>query len=215
MPSTSRSSPSLTRALLSLALLALALQIPAHAETKFKPVPTQFIAALGDPQANSGTGAETWGLWRLDPGPRGVRLDSYDTFRIAGGIAPAGWTLDSSDWWLEEHGLIMERPEASLAPGKYLVTGGRTVMTTLTVLAADKDGAHRWQLDDGAKLIDVTHLRCRSARYKPATAASSCTPAAAQQSNFPVAPGGLMPAVNGCSKQDYAVLFLVGVAEEQ
>ena len=105
--------------------------------------------------------------------------------------------------------------EASLAPGKYLVTGGRTVMTTLTVLAADKDGAHRWQLDDGAKLIDVTHLRCRSARYKPATAASSCTPAAAQQSNFPVAPGGLMPAVNGCSKQDYAVLFLVGVAEEQ
>lgn len=215
MPSALRVLPSFVRGLLGLTLLALPLQLPAHAETKFKPIPTQFIAALGDPQANSGTGAEAWGLWRLDPGPRGVRLDSYDGFRISGGLAPAGWSLDTSDWWLEEHGLIMERPDASLAPGKYLVTGGRTVMTTLTVLAPDKDGAHRWQLDDGAKLIDVTHLRCRSARYKPATAQSACSPAGAQQSMFPVAPGGVMPAVPGCAKQDYAVLFIVGVAEEQ
>ena len=34
----------------------------------------QFIAALGDPKATSGTGANTWGLWREDPGPQGVRL---------------------------------------------------------------------------------------------------------------------------------------------
>jgi len=31
---------------------------------------TRFIAALGDPNSNSGTGAETWGLWVDDPGPR-------------------------------------------------------------------------------------------------------------------------------------------------
>ena len=41
---------------------------------KFQRVQTQFIAALGDPGASSGRGAETWGLWREDPGPRGVRL---------------------------------------------------------------------------------------------------------------------------------------------
>jgi len=32
----------------------------------------------GDPNANSGAGAENWGLWRKDPGPRGVRLYNYD-----------------------------------------------------------------------------------------------------------------------------------------
>ena len=37
-----------------------------------------------------------------------------------------------ADWWLEEHGLIMERPTA-LPPGQYKVTGDREVTTTLTV----------------------------------------------------------------------------------
>ena len=44
----------------------------AEDQTKFRRVPTQFIAALGDPQATSGGGAETWGIWYVDPGPRGV-----------------------------------------------------------------------------------------------------------------------------------------------
>ncbi len=193
----------------------LPLQAQARAETIFKPVPTQFIAALGDPGANSGTGAETWGLWRKDPGPRGVRLASYESLKAAGGVAPAQWKLDSTDWWLEEHGLIMEQPEASLPPGKYLVTGGREVESVLTIHPKDWDGTQRWDLANSAKLIDVTHLRCRSARYKPETAHSSCTPATVRQSEFPVAPGGLMPPVAGCSKQDYAVLFVtaVGVGE--
>ena len=43
----------------------------------FKQVETQFIAALGDPKASSGTGAEQWGIWRIDPGPRGVRLHNF------------------------------------------------------------------------------------------------------------------------------------------
>ncbi len=56
-------------------LLALGeFSAPLQAETIFKPVPLQYIAALGDPKAMSGMGAQTWGLWRVDPGPRGVRL---------------------------------------------------------------------------------------------------------------------------------------------
>eukprot|EP00976_Prorocentrum_cordatum_P106053 1194374-Prorocentrum_minimum.AAC.5 len=39
---------------------------------------TQFIAALGDPEATSGAGAGDWGVWRVDPGPRGVELRNYE-----------------------------------------------------------------------------------------------------------------------------------------
>ncbi len=50
----------------------------------FKRVRTQFIAALGDPSASSGTGAEQWGIWPLDPGPRGVRLSSFANLAQSG-----------------------------------------------------------------------------------------------------------------------------------
>jgi len=185
-----------------------------NGQTKFKRIPTQFIAALGDPHASSGSGAQLWGLWRQDPGPRGVRLDSYEQLKAAGGVAPANWGFDSTDWWLEENGLIMEQPDFPLPPGKYMVTGNREVMTVLTVHPMDKDGAQRWELDDGANLYDVTHLACRSARYTPAKSDDSCSPAKAQQSAFRVAPGASMPPVDGCNKQDYAVLFVIGVAVE-
>src|SRR5688500_9014191 len=58
-------------------------------QTKFKRISTQFIAALGDPGATSGSGAQSWGLWPLDPGPRGVELNSYKRLKDAGGVAPA------------------------------------------------------------------------------------------------------------------------------
>ena len=201
-------------------LLALALLIVPHvstasAETVFTRVPTQFIAALGDPMAHSGTGADHWGLWRQDPGPRGVRLASYQSLKAADGIAPAQWRFDTADWWLEEHGLIMEKPNGPVPPGKYLVTGDRETEAVLTMHAVDKDGTQRWELDKGATLYDVTHLRCRSANYKPATAQSTCTPETVERAAFPVAPGGLMPPVTGCSKQDYAVLFVIAVGEEK
>jgi hypothetical protein len=35
-----------------------------------------------------------------------------------------------------------------------------------------------------------------------------------QQGSISSYPGGLMPFVEGCNKQDYTVLFVVGVAEE-
>jgi hypothetical protein len=197
--------------LLACGSLGIAVHSKAQAETNFKPIPTQFLAALGDPGAKSGAGAEKWGLWRLDPGPRGVRLRNYERLVADGGVAPSQWKFDNSDWWLEEHGLIMEQPDFSLAPGKYLVTGDRTVQTTLTVYPKDSTGTQRWELADGATLYDVTHLRCRSARYTPAANGKSCTPASVQQSQFPVEPGAAMPMVGGCDKQDYSVLFIVGV----
>ena len=80
-------------------------RIQAHAagggQTKFQRISTQFIAALGDPGATSGSGAQSWGLWPLDPGPRGVELNSYQRLKDAGGVAPARWKFDGTDWWLE------------------------------------------------------------------------------------------------------------------
>ena len=174
----------------------------------------QFIAALGDPKATSGDGAQSWGLWREDPGPRGVRLARYEQLKAANGVAPARWKFDTADWWLEEHGLIMEQPIFPLPPGKYLVTGAREVTAVLTIHAADKTGDRRWELDKGTVLYDVTHLACRSARYTPAKVGGSCSPENAQKTAFPVAPGGAMPPVQGCTKQDYAVLIVIGIGVE-
>jgi hypothetical protein len=181
---------------------------------RFKRIPTEFIAALGDPAASSGSGAQLWGRWRLDPGPRGVRLDRYERLKSAGGVSPAQWKFDRTDWWLEEHGLIMEKPEFPLSPGKYLVTGDREVTAVLTVHPGDPEGVQRWELDRGATLHDVTHLPCRSARYTPATRESECSPDRAPRSAFPVTPGAAMPPIEGCSKQDYAVLLVIGLAAE-
>lgn len=182
-------------------------------EPRFRRIRTQFIAALGDPGAKSGSNANEWGLWPVDPGPRGVWLNRYDRLITNGGIAPAGWQFDSSDWWLEEHGLIMESPEFPLSPGKYLVTGDRKVTSVLTVHATDADGGQPWELADGATIYDVTHLRCRSARYTSASGNVLCTPSKASMGDFPVTPGAEMPPVEDCNKQDYAVLFVIGIAD--
>jgi hypothetical protein len=180
-------------------------------ETRFRRIRTQFIAALGDPDATSGSNAQLWGLWAKDPGPRGVRLSGYELLMAAGGVAPARWKFDSKDWWLEENGLLMEQPDFPVAPGKYLVTGNREVTTILTIHPVEEGGNQRWELADGATIYDVTHLRCRSARYTPSTIDSSCSPAKAPRDEFPVTPGDLMPEIENCNKQDYAVLFVIGV----
>ena len=168
---------------------------------------------MGDPKASSGDGAEDWGLWRDDPGPRGVYLRDYDRRVLSNGnVAPAGWTFNPSDWWVEEHGLIMSTPEplprkgydkgtkAVLPEKRYVVTGDRSVTTILTVR---EDG--KWELEKGT-LYDVTHLPCRSAAYRGKT----CAPKNANSADFPVRPGAEMPKIEGCSKQDYAVLFVLG-----
>lgn len=178
--------------------------------TKFRRIEPQYIAALGEASAKSGNGAQNWGLWALDPGPRGVQLDDYPQLK-ASGVAPARWKFDAADWWLEEHGLIMEAPSFPLPAGKYLVTGDREVVTVLTVHPKDKDGNQRWELGDGATLYDVTHLGCRSARYTPAQSGKACSPANAPGKSFRVNPGMAMPDVNGCKKKEYTVLIVVGL----
>jgi hypothetical protein len=199
---------------LMMAALGQSVHAAGEGQTTFKRIPTQFIAALGNPDATSGSGAQSWGLWRQDPGPRGVRLDSYEQLKATDGVAAAQWKFDSTDWWLEENGLIMEKPDFPFPPGKYIVTGNRQVMSVLTVHPTDKDGDRRWELDQGATLYDVTHLGCRSARYTPAASDNSCSPARAPKSAFRVAPGAAMPPVEGCNKQDYSVLFVIAVAVE-
>ena len=205
------------RPLLVVGLVALLLQpfgtVGMASSTTFRAIPTQFIAALGDPGARYGVGAETWGLWRQDPGPRGVWLRNYEK-QLAGrdNVAPANWTFDEGDWWLDENGLIMEQPVFDLPPGKYIVHGERETMAVLTVYPEDEKGVRAWTLGNGARLYDVTHLPCRSARYTPVEADADCSPANADQDQFPVRPGGPMPAVSGCQKQDYAVLFIAAVA---
>lgn len=213
--------PSVTRQLLSMGavtlatfLLAAGMQQPVQAAdtdfSKFRRIEPQYIAALGDPGATSGSGAQAWGLWSQDPGPRGCKLDRYPELKAAG-VAPAQWPFDAKDWWLEEHGLIMEKPTFPLPPGKYLVTGDREATAVLTVQAKDKAGNQRWELSGGATLYDVTHLGCRSARYTPATINNLCSPANVRTTGFPVNPGAAMPVVNGCTKQDYTVLIVVGL----
>ena len=88
----------------------------------------------------------------------GVELNSYKPLKDAGGVAPARWKLAGTDWWLEEHGLIMEQPTFPLPPGKYVVTGARDATAVLTIHPADRNGDRRWELDKGATLYDVTHL---------------------------------------------------------
>jgi hypothetical protein len=211
LPARSRGLPPLAITLLAGGVLLQGACSADPAPPTFKRIPTQFIAALAEPDATSGTGARHWGLWPVDPGPRGVRLGRFDQLQAAGGIAPAKWRFDAADWWLEENGLIMEPPQFPLVPGRYLVTGDREVTAILTVYPEDASGERRWELADGATLYDVTHLGCRSARYTPAAAGSACSPANAPRSAFRVAPGAEMPPVEGCSKQDYAVLFVIGV----
>ena len=200
--------------LVTIAVTAQAVYSADGGQTKFKRISTQYIAALGDPGATSGGGAQSWGLWPLDPGPRGVKLNHYPSLKDAGGVAPARWKFDETDWWLEEHGLIMEQPTVPLPPGKYVVTGARKVTAVLPIHPPDSHGDRRWELNQGATLYDVTHLACRSARYTPATAGSSCSPGNAKQTAFPIAPGGAMPPVEGCTKQDYTVLIVIGVGVE-
>src|SRR4051812_10476041 len=82
--------PSASRRLLALGSLVLAagLQQPVHASgvdlSQFKRIEPQYIAALGDPGATSGSGAQSWGLWSQDPGPRGCKLDRYPELKATG-----------------------------------------------------------------------------------------------------------------------------------
>lgn len=197
--------------LLVLAAVSLAFSFSTHAETKFVEGPTQYIAALADTGATSGNDAETWGFWSVDPGPRGVWTEDFPSLIANGGVAPKGWKFDKAAWWLEEHGLIMEAPGFPLPPGQYVVTGGREVTAVLTIAPPDAAGKQGWSLSDGATIFDVTHLHCRAALYRPEAEGQSCSPDRTPTSVFPMSPGIAMPRVEGCVKQDYQVLIVIGM----
>lgn len=194
--------------------LALCLTMPAKAEVVFQPMPTQFIAALGDPRSTSGTDAATWGLWDVDPGPRGVRLRNFSELKANAGRAPAGWQFDQAAWWIEENGLLMEAPRFPLPAGKYVVTGGRETTAVLTVSAPKADGSQDWALSDAANIYDVTHLKCRAAVYV-AKDNQACSPEKVSTQRFPLDIGAVMPSVEGCSKLDYQVLIVIGMMIER
>merc|ERR1711988_1764242 len=136
-------------------------------------------------------------------GMTGVPMSKFTAAMAAGGDMTGGWKFDSADWWLEEHGLIMQQPVIPLPAGKYSVTGGRSVTAILTVKSDST-----WSLDGGATIGDVTHGPCRSARYTPKSGVAGCSPKNMDPSAFPVAPGGTMPTIEGCDKQDYRVLIV-------
>ncbi len=186
----------------------------AFAQKKYRPVRPQYIAALAPAGATSGTGAETWGIWRVDPGPIGVWLRLYQLLKKAGNIAPAGWRFDIDDWWLDENGLIMCAPDFPISPGQYYVTNGEDQIALLTIEAPDKDGKQAWSLSDGKTIKDVTHGPCRSARYTPIGASGTCTPEKANVSGFPLQPGEEVPPIEMCNRQIYAVLIVFGFPVE-
>jgi hypothetical protein len=199
----------LGQALIAAGVLLTAM--PAYSEAKVSRIPTQYIAALGDSQASSGSDAATWGLWAVDPGPRGVDISDFQDLVANAGIAPDGWQFNRSGWWLEEHGLLMEAPTFPLPAGQYVVTGGREVTSILKVGEPDATGKQSWDLMDGATIYDVTHLGCRAALYSEKDAGTSCSPDLAPMSVFPMSAGREMPSVEGCSKRDYRVLIVIGM----
>ena len=61
--------PSVSRWVLSMGSLMLAVHASGADLSKFRRIEPQYIAALGDPGATSGNGAQAWGLWSQDPRP--------------------------------------------------------------------------------------------------------------------------------------------------
>jgi len=191
--------------------LASSIASPLLAQTKIRRIKTQYIAALAPEGATSGNGAETWGLWKVDPGPIGVWLRFYQTLQKAGNIAPSGWRFDIDDWWLDENGLIMKAPDFPIPAGQYYVTNGEENISLLTVEESDAEGNKAWSLTDDKTIGDVTHGPCRSARYTPEGESGSCSPEYADRSAFPLKPGESPPQVSGCSRKNYAVLIVFAV----
>lgn len=162
---------------------------------------------------NDGNGARSWGIWYTDPGNTGVRFPGIPQLERTG-VAPSGWRYNPNEWWVEEHGLIMENPQP-LPAGRYKVVWlnnqppGTYSYTPTVELTVTGDS---WTLGSAAgvraTLDDVTHRPCRSAKYTTPPGGGPCVPDHVPQQLFPITPGGPMPAVSGCDKLDYAVLFV-------
>ena len=58
-------------------------------------------------------------------------VQDFELVKTMNGFTPSGWTFDKNDWWLEENGLIMEKPDFPIPDGNYIVTGGRETQSIL------------------------------------------------------------------------------------
>ncbi|MGK0273624.1 MAG: hypothetical protein ACI88H_004306 [Cocleimonas sp.] len=198
----------------SIGLWASAIAPSVFAQKYYRRIPLQYIASLASEGEKSGTGAENWGLWKVDPGPIGVWLRLYQILEKTN-IAPAGWRFDIDDWWLDENGLIMKAPTFPMPAGQYYVTNGEDDMSLLTVEKPDAEGKQAWSLSDDKTIANVTHGPCRSSRYTPTGSSGSCSPKDADQKVFPLKPGEETPDVTGCDRQRYAVLIVFGLPVEK
>jgi len=101
----------------------------------------------------------------------------------------------------------MENPVVPLPNGRYQLAwlNGAPNYDMSIILTINGD---KWSLDKSHTLYEVTHLPCRSAVYK------GCSPKGIDMNDFPVKPGAVMPAVTGCKKTDYAVLFITGLEKQ-
>ena len=195
----------------AIGFLATTISSPITAQTKFRRIKTQYIATQAPSDKSFGTGAETWGIWKVDPGPIGVWLKFYQALQKAGNIAPSGWRFNIDDWWLDENGLIMKSPEFPIPAGQYYVTNGEQHISLLTVKQPDAAVKQAWSLSDNKTIGDVTHGPCRSARYTPKTGLGTCSPKDANRAAFPLKAGESPPLVRGCNRKKYAVLIVFGL----
>ena len=104
--------------------------------------------------------------------------------------------------------------ELSDPAGKYVVTGDREMQAVLTVHPKSDDGVQRWELSDNATLYDVTH--CDAARRLFAGRGREFVfPREGAAIVLPGGPGATMPPVEGCNKQDYEVLIVIGMGTDK
>ena len=94
-----------------------------------------------------------------------------------------------------------------------MVTNAVDNISVLTVENPDVDGNQFWRLSWGRTLGEITHLKCRSARFRPLAKGGDCSPKLADQSAFPLQPDQDPPEVANCSREVYAVPIIFAVAE--
>jgi len=144
---------------------------------------------------------------------RCVALGRFPQLLKSGGVAPDGWKFDSQDWWLEEHGLIMEPPQFPAGSGRYLVTGERELVTSLTIHPSGRPERrpplgtrrprHAVRRDTPGLPRSALHTR-HGRQIMPASQGTTGGISGGARGNMPPSPG--------CAQQDYAVLIVIGVA---
>src|SRR5450631_3846737 len=144
----------------------------------------------------------------LEPGPGPARLQAGPLRSIEGGRRRGAVTVEIRRCGLVARGTRLDHGEADLSAAPWEIPRhGRPQGDD----RADNSAKGQGRQSAVGTRRRRNPLRCRPARYTPAPANNSCSPANVRTKGFPVNPGAAMPVVNGCRKQDYAVLIVVGL----